>query len=62
MLAKATLITGWFMHLRHEQRFFTGVFVGTTILTVLFLYFLMVPDGNDRRTKNVEPPVAERSE
>lgn len=47
MMTKATLITGWFMHLRSETRFIMWCVVLATLLTAAFLVFLLVPDGMD---------------
>ena len=45
MLLKATLIGGWFMHLRKESIFLTVILVAATLLTVAFLFFLLIPDA-----------------
>lgn len=45
MLVKATLIGGWFMHLRFEQKALVVAVVGGTLLTAAVLFFLLVPDG-----------------
>lgn len=45
MLLKATLIGGWFMHLRKESTFLTVILVAATLLTVAFLFFLLIPDA-----------------
>jgi hypothetical protein len=45
MFVKATLIAGWFMHLRFERISLTLSLVLGTLLTAAFLYFLIVPDG-----------------
>ena len=45
MMIKATLIGGWFMHLRKESRFLTIVLVAATLLTIAFLFFLLIPDA-----------------
>ena len=47
MMIKATLIAGWFMHLRSETRFIMWCLVLGTLLTAAFLLFLLVPDGMD---------------
>ena len=47
MMTKATLITGWFMHLKFETRFIMLCLVLGTLLTAAFLVFLLVPDGID---------------
>ena len=47
MMIKATLIAGWFMHLRSETRFIMWSVVLGTLLTAAFLLFLLVPDGMD---------------
>ena len=47
MMIKATLIAGWFMHLRSETRFIMWCVVLATLLTAAFLLFLLVPDGMD---------------
>jgi len=45
MMIKATLITGWFMHLKYETRFIMLTLVLATLLTAAFLVFLLIPDG-----------------
>ena len=45
MLAKATLIGGWFMHLRFERTALVVSLVGATLATAAVLFFLLVPDG-----------------
>lgn len=45
MLLKATLIGGWFMHLKEEQLFIMLCLVLGTLVTAAFLFFLIVPDG-----------------
>lgn len=45
MLVKATLISGWFMHLRFERTALVVSVVGGTMATAAFLFFLLVPDG-----------------
>lgn len=45
MLAKATLIGGWFMHLRFERTSLVLSVVIGTFATAAFLFFLLVPDG-----------------
>lgn len=47
MLTKASLIGGWFMHLRFEGRFIVACLVLATLLTAAFLFFLLVPDAID---------------
>jgi cytochrome c oxidase subunit IV len=47
MMIKATLIAGWFMHLKSETRFIMWCLVLGTLLTAAFLLFLLVPDGMD---------------
>ena len=47
MLTKATLIVGWFMHLKFETRFIMLCIVLGTLLTAAFLVFLLMPDGMD---------------
>lgn len=47
MMTKATLIAGWFMHLRSETRFILWCLVLGTLLTAAFMVFLLVPDGMD---------------
>ena len=47
MMTKATLIAGWFMHLRSETRFIMWCLVLGTLLTTAFMVFLFVPDGMD---------------
>lgn len=45
MMVKATLITGWFMHLRYERLALVLSVVLGTLVTAAFLYFLLIPDG-----------------
>ncbi len=45
MLTKATLIGGWFMHLRFERASLVWPLVASTIITAAFLYFLLIPDA-----------------
>jgi caa(3)-type oxidase subunit IV len=47
MLTKATLIVGWFMHLKFETRFVMLCIVLGTLGTAVFLVFLLMPDGVD---------------
>jgi cytochrome c oxidase subunit 4 len=47
MMTKATLIAGWFMHLRSETRFIMWTIVLGTLITAAFLVFLLMPDGMD---------------
>ena len=45
MLAKATLITSYFMHLRFEGKLLAWSVVAGLFLLGLILYVLMIPDG-----------------
>ncbi len=45
MLIKATLIGGWFMHLRFERAALVVSVAGGTLATAALLFFLLVPDG-----------------
>lgn len=45
MMTKATLIGGWFMHLRYEKLVIMLCIVLGTLLTAAFLFFLIMPDG-----------------
>ena len=45
MLAKASLIGGWFMHLRFERASLAVTLVVVTLVTVAFLFFLLIPDA-----------------
>ena len=47
MMTKATLIAGWFMHLKFETRFIMLCLVLGTLLTAAFLVFLLLPDAID---------------
>ena len=47
MMTKATLIAGWFMHLKFETRFIMLILVFATLLTAAFLVFLLAPDAID---------------
>jgi caa(3)-type oxidase subunit IV len=47
MLVKATLIGGWFMHLKFERPALVWPVVAGTLLTAAFLYFLLIPDARD---------------
>lgn len=45
MLTKATLIGGWFMHLRYEKLLITLCIALGTLLAAAFLFFLIMADG-----------------
>lgn len=45
MLLKASLIGGWFMHLRFERAALVVSVVAGTLATAALLFFLLVPDG-----------------
>lgn len=45
MLVKATVIGGWFMHLRFEHRALVLTVVLGTLATAAALFFLLIPDG-----------------
>jgi len=45
MMTKATLIGGWFMHLRYEKMLIMLCLVLGTLLAAAFLFFLIMPDG-----------------
>ncbi len=45
MMVKATLIVGWFMHLRYERLALVLSVVLGTLVTAALLYFLLIPDG-----------------
>ena len=45
MLVKATLIAGWFMHLRYEQLALVLCVALGILGTAAFMYFLLIPDG-----------------
>lgn len=45
MMVKASLIGGWFMHLRRENNFLTVTLVAVTLFTVAVLFFLLIPDA-----------------
>ena len=45
MLTKATLITGWFMHLKYETTGLILCVVLGILVTSAFMYFLLIPDG-----------------
>ena len=45
MMVKATLIAGWFMHLRYEHIGLMLSVVLGTLGTAAFLYFLLIPDS-----------------
>jgi caa(3)-type oxidase subunit IV len=47
MFIKATVITGWFMHLRTEHRGLVIALVAGTLITVAFMFFLLIPDALD---------------
>ncbi len=42
-LAKATLVAAFFMHLRHDSRLYTFIFIVPVILFVLFAGIMLVP-------------------
>lgn len=45
MLIKATVIAGWFMHLRYERLALVASIVASTLATAAVLFFLLLPDG-----------------
>jgi cytochrome c oxidase subunit IV len=45
MLTKATVIGGWFMHLRYERLALVLSVVLGTVVTAVALYVLLIPDG-----------------
>ena len=45
MLVKATLIAGWFMHLRYERLALVLSVTLGILVTAAFMYFLLIPDG-----------------
>ncbi|MBI4546158.1 MAG: cytochrome C oxidase subunit IV family protein [Gemmatimonadetes bacterium] len=45
MLIKATVIGGWFMHLRFERLALVACVAAATLATAAFLFFLIAPDG-----------------
>ena len=45
MLVKATLIAGWFMHLRYERLVLILSVTLGILVTAAFMYFLLIPDG-----------------
>jgi caa(3)-type oxidase subunit IV len=47
MFIKATVIGGWFMHLRTEARILVVVLVASTLITAAFMFFLLIPDALD---------------
>jgi cytochrome c oxidase subunit 4 len=47
MMTKATLIAGWFMHLKFENRLIMLCIVLGTVITAAFLVGLLIPDAFD---------------
>jgi caa(3)-type oxidase subunit IV len=45
MMAKATLIALWFMHLKDERKDFIFYVVASIVIFSLVLFALIVPDG-----------------
>jgi caa(3)-type oxidase subunit IV len=45
MMVKAAFILGWFMHLRFERQALRLTVVLATVLTIVFLFGLLAPDG-----------------
>lgn len=45
MLIKATVIGGWFMHLRYEHVALVAGVVGATLATAAALFLLLIPDA-----------------
>jgi len=45
MLIKATVIGGWFMHLRYERVALVAAVVGAVLATAAVLFFLIIPDA-----------------
>lgn len=46
MLLKATMIAGWFMHLREETRALVWAVAAGILVTGAILFWLIVPDGH----------------
>ena len=45
MLIKATVIGGWFMHLRYERVALVASVVGSVLALAAILFFLIIPDA-----------------
>ena len=45
MMIKATLIAGWFMHLRWERLALIVIVAATILVTAAFMFFLLIPDA-----------------
>jgi caa(3)-type oxidase subunit IV len=45
MMVKATVIGGWFMHLRYEHKGLVAAVVLGTLATAAALFLLLAPDG-----------------
>ena len=45
MMIKATLIAGWFMHLRWERLALVVIVAATILVTAAFMFFLLIPDA-----------------
>ena len=45
MMTKATLIAGWFMHLRWETMALMLIVVCSILITAAFMFFLLSPDA-----------------
>ena len=45
MIAKASIIAFWFMHLKSERRDFVIYVLSSIVIVGLLLFFLIAPDG-----------------
>ena len=56
MLVKATMITGNFMHMRHEHRYLAWVVGVGLLLTSAILFSFITPESLSVRARRSEPP------
>ena len=56
MLVKATMITGNFMHMRHEHRYLAWVVGIGLLLTSAILFSFITPESISVRSRRSEPP------
>jgi cytochrome c oxidase subunit IV len=58
MMVKATMITGNFMHMRHEHRYLAWVVGLGLLLTSAILFSFITPESISVRARRSEPPAA----
>jgi cytochrome c oxidase subunit IV len=58
MMVKATMITGNFMHMRHEHRYLAWVVGGGLLLTSAILFSFITPESLSVKARRSEPTAA----